>query len=185
MKFKKDRGKLTMKNENVKKLTYTALFTAIVCVLTYIIKIPTANGYLNLGDCGVYVAAVMCGPLAGAFAGGVGSALADIFGGYASWALPTFIIKGVMGLVIGYFASKTKYVCVRNIIWMVITGVWMVLGYYFADILVFGSSMGTFGAAILGMIPNAIQNLTGIVTSNLVLAALSKTQFKGLRQTVA
>lgn len=171
-----------MKNENVRKLTYTALFTAIVCVLTYIIKIPTANGYLNFGDCGVYVSAVIGGPFAGLFAGGVGSALADIFGGYAAWALPTFIIKGVMGFVVGYFATRSKYVSVKNILLMIVVGVWMVLGYYFGDIIVFGSSTGTFGAALVAMIPNAIQNLTGIVTSNLVLAALSKVNFKPLTQ---
>ena len=56
----------------------------------------------------------------------------------------------------------------------------MVLGYYFADIIVFGSSIGTFGVAIVDMIPNAIQNLTGIVTANLLLLALSKTSFKKL-----
>ena len=169
-----------MKNERTRKMTYTALFTAIICVLTYIVKIPTGNGYLNLGDCGVYAAAVLGGPWIGLFSGGVGSALADLISGYAAWALPTGIIKGLMGFVVGYFASYEGFVTVKNILLMVIMGVWMVLGYYFADIIVFGSSIGTFGVAIVDMIPNAIQNLTGIVTANLLLLALSKTSFKKL-----
>lgn len=170
-----------MTNERTRKMTYTALFTAIVCILTYIIKIPTANGYLNLGDCGVYTAAVLGGPFIGLFAGGVGSALADILGGYAAWAVPTFIIKGLMGFAVGYFVEYKKHISIKNILCMIITGIWMVIGYYFADIIIFGNSLGTFSAAIIGMIPNAIQNIVGIITSNIVLAALSRTEFKGLR----
>ena len=169
-----------MKNENLRNLTYTALFTAIVCVLTIIIKVPTANGYMNFGDCGVYVSAILGGPIAGLFAGGVGSALADIFGGYAAWALPTFVIKGVMGFFVGYFATRVKFVNIRNILLMIVAGVWMVLGYYFADIILYGNSAGSVGAAIVAMIPNVIQNITGIVTANLVLAALSKVNFRPL-----
>lgn len=170
-----------MTHEKTRKMTYTALFTAIVCILTYIIKIPTANGYINLGDCGVYTAAVLGGPFIGSFAGGVGSALADVFGGYTAWAVPTFIIKGIMGFTVGYFAGYKKYISVKNILYMIIAGIWMVVGYYFADIIIFGSSLGTLSAAIIGMIPNSIQNIVGIITSNIVLAALSKTGFKGLR----
>ena len=168
-------------NNNVRKLTYTALFTAIICVLTYIVKIPSVNGYLNLGDCGVYAAAVLGGPFIGAFAGGVGSAAADLISGYAAWALPTLIIKGIMGGVVGYASSKTKLVSVKNVLFMALMGIWMVLGYYFADVLVFGETQSGFIAALVAMVPNVIQTSVGIVAANLLLAALSKTKFKSLR----
>ena len=58
-----------MKDLKVRKITFTALFAAIICVMTFIVRIPTANGYLNLGDCGVLTAAVLGGPFIGGIAG--------------------------------------------------------------------------------------------------------------------
>ena len=162
-----------MKDLKVRKITFTALFAAIICVMTFIVRIPTANGYLNLGDCGVLTAAVLGGPFIGGIAGGLGSALADILSGYTAWALPTFIIKGVMGLVVGKFAVSAG-LDVKNLIVMIIAGVWMVVGYYAADIIVFGSETSGFVAAITAMIPNVIQNVVGIITANLLLIALTK-----------
>lgn len=167
-----------MKND-VRKMTYTALFTAIICVLTIIVKIPSVNGYLNLGDCGVYTAAVIGGPFIGAFAGGVGSAAADLISGYAMWVLPTFIIKGVMGGVVGYAAKRYsfgKLVSVKNLLAMMLTGMWMVVGYYFADVLVFGETASGFIAALWAMVPNVVQTTVGILAANILLSALSKTK---------
>ena len=171
-------------NNKVRKMTYTALFTAIICVLTLIIKIPSVNGYLNLGDCGVYAAAVLGGPFIGAFAGGVGSAAADLISGYAAWILPTLIIKGIMSGVVGYVAqkqSKEKLVSVKNLLAMILMGIWMVIGYYLADVLVFGETQSGFIAALVAMVPNVIQTTVGIVVANLLLAALSKTKIEPIR----
>lgn len=165
-----------MKND-VRKMTYTALFTAIICVLTMVVKIPSVNGYLNMGDCGVYAAAVIGGPFVGAFAGGVGSAAADLISGYAMWVLPTLIIKGIMGGVVGYLArrySEGKLVSLKNLMAMILMGIWMVIGYYFADVLVFGENASGFIAALTAMIPNAVQTTVGIAAANILLGALSK-----------
>ena len=40
------------------------------------------------------VAALTGGPMVGAFAGGVGSSLADLLGGWYVWVILTFILKG-------------------------------------------------------------------------------------------
>lgn len=164
-------------DNNIRKMTYTALFTAIICVLTMVVKIPSVNGYLNLGDCGVYAAAVIGGPFVGAFAGGVGSAAADLINGYATWILPTLIIKGIMGGVVGYLAKKhnpDKLVSVKNLLAMILMGIWMVIGYYLADVIVFGETQSGVIAALIAMVPNVIQTTVGIIAANMLLAALSK-----------
>jgi len=98
-------------NKNLKILIYTALMTAFVFIMTSIIKIPIpfSNGYIHLGDMMIFISGLLLGPLYGAFASGVGSALADLTGGYAHWALPTLLIKGGMGFIIGLFATQKPY----------------------------------------------------------------------------
>lgn len=85
------------------KIVYTGLMTALVLIATLFLKVPVpfTNGYVHLGDSMIFVAALILGWRGGAFAAGVGSALADVLGGYAHWALPTLIIKAIMGAIIG------------------------------------------------------------------------------------
>lgn len=89
---------------NVKKIAYTGLMTALVLLATSFIKVPVpfTSGYIHLGDSMIFLSGVILGPLYGAFAAGVGSALADLLSPYANWALPTFIIKSLMGFIVGY-----------------------------------------------------------------------------------
>lgn len=89
-------------------MVYTALMTAIILIMTLIIKIPIpfTNGYVHAGDMGIFLAGLLLGPWYGAFAAGVGSALADLLGGYVHWVIPTFLIKSIMGMIVGYFAIK-------------------------------------------------------------------------------
>ena len=61
-----------MKLEKTLKLTYTAMLTAMVCVATMLIRIPTMVGYTNLGDGFILLSAFLFGPFYGAVAGGIG-----------------------------------------------------------------------------------------------------------------
>ena len=58
-----------MKLEKTLKLTYTAMLTAMVCVATMLIRIPTMVGYTNLGDGFILLSAFLFGPFYGAVAG--------------------------------------------------------------------------------------------------------------------
>jgi uncharacterized membrane protein len=52
----------------------TAIMTAMVFVLTWIVQIPTpAKGYVHLGDAAVFFAALALGPWVGGIAGGLGA----------------------------------------------------------------------------------------------------------------
>ncbi len=91
-------------SNQLKKIVLTGLMMALVTLSTSVIKIPTVNGYIHLGDGFVFLSAIILGPFYGAFAAGVGSMMADILGGYAQWALPTLVIKALMALLVGLIA---------------------------------------------------------------------------------
>ena len=91
----------------------TALFAALACVATMSIRIPTpgTGGYIHPGDAIVILAGIILGPVYGMLAGGIGSALSDLIGGYficefflygsgAAASIPANIIQGVGGLII-------------------------------------------------------------------------------------
>jgi len=85
-----------------------ALSTALVAAATavFTIYIPATRGYFNLGETMVYFTALYFGPFIGAFAGGVGSALADLLLGYTVYAPATLLIKAAEGWAAGYLALK-------------------------------------------------------------------------------
>lgn len=96
-------------NSKLKKIILTGLMTALVFLSTSIIKIPTVNGYIHLGDGFIFLSTLLLGPVYGAFASGVGSMLSDILSPYAQWAIPTLIIKSLMALIMGLVIShRTK-----------------------------------------------------------------------------
>ena len=88
-------------------LSYTAIMTALVFVFTVVfnLRIPETEGYFNIGETGVYIAAITGGPIIGAIAGGLGSALSDIALGYPYYAPVTLIVKGLEGLIVGYLVA--------------------------------------------------------------------------------
>jgi uncharacterized membrane protein len=103
-----------MKKGYMEKLVMTGLMTALVLVVTAIfpIPVPFSNGYIHLGDSMIFLAVIILGWKSGAFAAAVGSALADIYLGFAYWAPWTFVIKGGMAFILGfivYQAAKSKF----------------------------------------------------------------------------
>ena len=82
------------------------MFTALICVATMVIQIPAPlAGYVHFGDCFILIAAWVLGPWWGFAAGGIGSALADLFTGYAVYVPGTLIIKGLMAVAAAYIVS--------------------------------------------------------------------------------
>lgn len=89
--------------ELIKRSVYTAVFTALVFAATsfIVVSTPATRGFFNLGETMVYTTALLTlDPYIAFVAGGLGSALADIYLGYAHYAMGTFIIKGVEGLLV-------------------------------------------------------------------------------------
>ena len=89
-------------------LTVTAIFTALVCVVTimFSVYVPATEGFFNIGESMVFLSALLFGPYVGAFAGGVGSMLADILLGYTYYAPATLVIKACEGFLVGTLKNK-------------------------------------------------------------------------------
>ena len=101
----------TWLNIGVLQMCITAVFMALTCIATMIIQIPIPLGYAHLGDSVILICTFFFGPAAGALAGGIGSAMADILSGYAVWALPTLLIKTVMPIIAYAFFRQREGKC--------------------------------------------------------------------------
>ena len=151
--------------------TTTAVMAAIIFVVTYIIRIPlpfASGGYLNIGDAPIYIGAFLLGGPAGAIAAALGSALADIVAGYVFYAIPTAIIKGLMGLVAGAMLVHNKSLY-RFLFASIIGGAIMVVGYAVFEAFFFNTNQ-----AIAAIPFNAIQWGGGVVVAVALYPAVKR-----------
>lgn len=163
-----------MKNDKTRKLVLAALFAALCCVATMLIKIPSPlKGYLNLGDCAVLVSGWTLGGVYGFLAAAIGSALADVFSGYVFYAPATFVIKGLVALVayLLYKKLKLKNDTVSKLLSALGAEIVMAVGYY-----VFEGFMYGFGEALINVPSNLIQGAAGIVLGIILERILDKTE---------
>lgn len=152
-------------NNNLKKLILAALFAALSCVATMSIRIPTpgTSGYIHPGDAIVILSGVILGPVWGFLAGGIGSALSDLIGGYFIYVPITFVIKGLVALAAGLLYQKVGKNQKSRYIAVILGGVADVIlvagGYFVCEFFIYGA-----GAA--ASIPaNIIQGIGGLVIS--------------------
>lgn len=161
---------------NFKKMIYTALFTALVCVATMVLQIqtPVTNGYINIGDCFVLMSAWILGPFYGAFAGGVGSALADLLLSYAHYVPGTLIVKGLMAVIAAllYRRLSRRNNYLAQAVSGVVSELWMVAGYFIYASLILGKGL----AAASSVPSNLLQGAVGLVAAIALIAALRETK---------
>ena len=157
----------------IKNLAIAALMAALACVATMIIKIPSPmKGYLNLGDCVVLLSGWILSPGYGFLSAGLGSALADVFSGYATYAPATFVIKGAMALI-AFACAKlmTKKIGVfpAQLIGGVLAEIAMVLGYFVFEGFLYG-----FAPSAVNIPANAAQGVAGIIIGLLLIKILER-----------
>ena len=166
-----------MRNKNrTQEMALSAMLTALVCIATMLIKIPSPlKGYINLGDCVVLLAGWVLSPGYGFLAAGLGSAMADIFSGYLIYAPATFLIKGMMAFVV-YYGHKMLFKKGGDFLGRIVPGFFaellMILGYF-----VFEGFMYGFVASLVNIPANAVQGVAGIILG----VILAKIFDKGFR----
>ena len=163
-----------MNSKKIKTMTLAALLAAFACVATMLIQVPTpTKGYVNLGDCIVNISAWLLGPVYGAAAAGIGSAMADVISGYIVYAPATLIIKGLMAAAsfFVYRAVSKKANSVFSRVAAAVTAeLIMVAGYGIFEAFMYGS----VATALLGVSGNLIQGLMVIVSSVVIYEAVIK-----------
>ncbi len=159
-----------MSHQSTRRLVYQSLIAALIALCTAFIKLPVSitNGYIHLGDGAIFLAAALLGP-SGCAAAAVGSALADMLFGYYTYILPTFLIKGLMGLIAGLLLGKKPKVSLRSACVYALCELIMVVGYFLFELCLYGA-----GAAIGAVIPNLIQGISGIVIGCILVKATDK-----------
>ena len=161
-----------MKTQKLKLTIISSLFAALICVATMVVKIPTPlNGYINLGDCLILVASFALPCSYGFLAAGIGSALADILSGYTAYAPASFVIKGLMVLIVFALTSllKSKKQDLVKVLSGLSAELWMVLGYY-----IFEGFMYGFKPSLLNIPMNLIQGVAGLVLAVILIKVLEK-----------
>lgn len=160
-------------NTKTKKIVMAALMAALACVATMVIKIPSPmKGYINLGDCVVLVAGWMLSPTYGFLAAGLGSALADIFAGYVTYAAATFVIKGIMALL-AFYGFKLLRKKTGDLPARIVSGVaaetMMVLGYFVFEGFLYG-----FVPSMVNIPANSVQGVAGLMLGIALMKIVEK-----------
>lgn len=166
------------------KIVMTALMMGLIMVAILFIRIPIpfTQGYVHPGDAMIFLAVLVLGWKYGAIAAAFGGMLGDIVGGVAAWAPWTFVIKGVMAIIVGILIELAlrkpdagrKRVLAAEITGMVLAGAFMATGYYFAEGLMYGNWI----VAALGIPWNIGQFVFGVILAVILAEALCKTPAK-------
>ena len=157
-----------MKDEKIKKLCFTALLTALTFVFTAYLHIPSANGYVHVGDGIIFLAACLLPVKYALFVGGTGALLADCLTGYAIFAPASVIIKCLSVLL--FSSREEKIIQKRNLLALIGCALLCVGGYFIYEALVFGA-----GAALGEITGNITQSVFSSVLFVVSGAALDRT----------
>ena len=135
--------------KSTKGLVMASMFAALTCVATMVIKVPSPlHGYVNIGDSVVLLAGWLLPPSYAFMASGIGSAMADVFGGYVLYAPATFVIKGLMAVIAHKMVKKAK------IIGGFVAEAVMVAGYLLFESLIYG-----FAPSLANIPANCVQGV--------------------------
>lgn len=141
---------MTSQNKT-KELVIDALFIALTFVATMFINIRLPlmgnGGLIHLGNVPMFLGAFIYGKRTGALAGGIGMGLFDLISGWTAWAPFTLVIVGLMGYVSGTISDKLKVrPVVANTIAVIAALIIKIVGYYFAEVILYGNWVAPLGS---------------------------------------
>lgn len=167
-----------MNQEKTKNLAMSALMIALIFVCTYTVKIPNpaTGGYTHMGDCMIFLAVLVLGKKQGALAGGLGAALSDLLTGATLWVLPTFVIKLIMGWIMGSIVEMKLNEKYGWIIGAILGGIWQSIAYTLVKIPMVGM------APAVASIPRILmQTLIGLVIYVIIAKLLERSSVVNLK----
>ena len=150
----------------------SAVFAALIFILTFSIRIPVPLGYIHFGDSMIYLAACFLPAGYAMLSGAIGGGLADLASGFYLYIAFTVIIKALITLP---FTSKSSHIMTkRNVFAIFISGIITVTGYCGADFILTGDLL----KALNGTLSSLIQAAGSAVIFVFVGMALDKTGLK-------
>lgn len=171
------KGSNTNSSPKVREMVQIAFMTAITYLSASFLNIPNGyGGVVHLGDTMIFVTAILFGTRQAVISGAIAMTMFDAFSPYAVYAPYTFVIKLVMALIVGVIANSGDAKgsnWVKNIIGIILAGIWGVVGYFGTEIIITGSLQ----TAQLGILGNVIQVSAGGAIAIALLTALKKTKY--------
>lgn len=156
------------RNNRIKQITTTALFTAVIFITTSFVKFPIALGYVHLGDLFIMLASFMLPPFFAVVSAIVGSVFADLLAGFVIYMPITLLAKGLMALIASLLFYK-KTTLVRYILGSVISSIVMVLCYFIFEGFVYG-----WAPAVANLPMQFVQPAVAIVLGGIMIFAFKK-----------
>jgi uncharacterized membrane protein len=144
------------------------LLAGATAALTIVVRVPIpgTGGYLNFGDIAVVFCGLFLGRKYGAVARDVGSALADVIGGFFVFAPITLVAKGLEGFLAGWLGHTRL-----RLVLLPLASLTMVAVYFLAELFLPGMGLGP----ALSELPfNLIQAFVGAYGGYLVFAGVNK-----------
>ena len=133
-------------DKNIKSLIMAAVFSSLTAVATLVLRIPIGGGFINAGDGVIILSGVFLSPVFAFLSSAVGAVAADAISGFMIYAPATFLIKGLMALVVALL-MKNREITKRKMIFPAITAeLIMLIGYFIYEIFVFGISYAVVSA---------------------------------------
>lgn len=165
-----------LKKSPALRISMMAVTTAIVAFFTIALRIniPATNGYISLTDVAVTFVAFTFGPVTAFVAGGLGTAIADLAGGFASWAIISFIVHGLEAFLVSLITGRKEGKENVNLICKIAAAcvaVIVVSGGYF---LLTGLFLIDFPTALAEVPVNIAQSLFGAVFGLIFSQAVRK-----------
>lgn len=142
-------------NEKLLYMVYAGLFAAMTALFTAMLHIPAGNGYIHCGDAVIYLAASVLPMPYAVGAAAIGGMTADLLSGYPLYALPTFLIKGLLALIFSVIGGK-RPVDGRRLTAMLLCGIISVLGYWVTAVILYGGWTAQFIATAPGNLIQAV-----------------------------
>ena len=139
-------------SRKIQNMVVTALMIALTYVATWLINIRLpfmgSGGLIHLGNVPLFIAAILFGKKTGALAGGIGMGLFDLLSGWTAWAPFTFVIVGLMGYEVGWFAEHRpiKNTAINDAVSMILALAIKIVGYYFAEVILYGNWIAPIGS---------------------------------------
>ncbi|MGD2178519.1 MAG: ECF transporter S component [Anaerolineae bacterium] len=139
-----------MRDIEIRQIVLTGVMIALVFVFTWAIRVPftPTGGYFNLSDVAVLLTGIAFGPWTGLLAGGLGTALADLVGGYTLFAPLTFLAHGLEGLVAGAIVGRHRGVARMVLGWAAGASVMLAI-YFLGEAFIFRMGVGPAAAEFL------------------------------------
>ncbi len=168
---------------HLKYLILSALFAAMIYIMTAFVHIPTHQGYVHIGDGCVFLAACLLPAPYAMGAAAIGAGMSDYLSGYAIWVLPTMVIKAAMASV---FVGNRRpdIICKRSLFCLIPASAICVGGYYLSGallaILSGSPAAAAFSAAVADIPSNIIQCIGSAALFIFLGTAMDKTGTKKL-----